>query len=159
MASITVSTGSWTVMGSIHRKLPSSPRPRNILRVYQGIPSCSNRRSHYSHRIAGGQVRGTSILSTIAYRKFTPFPLSPLYPQNLLKQVPVTIPQNAIEIYAEIYASGNSQEEFWVCIKRVDRYAHASSPFSTSMSLTDTWETYPMAPRMGKVASERSGSL
>ncbi|KAF9792431.1 peptide N-acetyl-beta-D-glucosaminyl asparaginase amidase A-domain-containing protein [Thelephora terrestris] len=27
--------------------------------------------------------------------------------------VPVTVPQNTIEIYAEIYASGNSDEEFW----------------------------------------------
>lgn len=27
--------------------------------------------------------------------------------------VPVTIPRNAIEIYAEIYASGNAEEEFW----------------------------------------------
>lgn len=26
----------------------------------------------------------------------------------------MTIPQNAVEIYAELYASGNSQEEFWV---------------------------------------------
>jgi len=30
-----------------------------------------------------------------------------------LLTVSVTIPQNAIEIYAELYASGNSQEEFW----------------------------------------------
>jgi hypothetical protein len=29
-------------------------------------------------------------------------------------QLNVTLPQNTVEIYAELYASGNGAEEFWV---------------------------------------------
>lgn len=27
----------------------------------------------------------------------------------------VLLPENAVAVYAEVYASGNGQEEFWVC--------------------------------------------
>ena len=33
---------------------------------------------------------------------------------DLLPQTSVTLPKNAVEVYAEIYASGNGDEEFWV---------------------------------------------
>lgn len=28
----------------------------------------------------------------------------------------VTLPKNSVAVYAELYASGNSEEEFWVCL-------------------------------------------
>lgn len=29
-------------------------------------------------------------------------------------QLNVTVPQNSVQVYAELYASGNGNEEFWV---------------------------------------------
>lgn len=33
---------------------------------------------------------------------------------NLLLQLNVTLPRNTIKVFAELYASGNGDEEFWV---------------------------------------------
>lgn len=35
-------------------------------------------------------------------------------------QLNVTVPQNAVEIYAELQASGNGNEEFWVSMPLLD---------------------------------------
>lgn len=39
---------------------------------------------------------------------------TPAASSSILLQVSVNVPRNAVEIYAEIYASGNGAEEFWV---------------------------------------------
>ncbi len=42
-------------------------------------------------------------------RKFLKFLIFPT-------KINVTLPQNTVQVYAELYASGNGNEEFWVCL-------------------------------------------
>ena len=41
-------------------------------------------------------------------------PLPAFVHADQLVQLNVTVPQNALQVFAELYASGNGNEEFWV---------------------------------------------
>ena len=38
----------------------------------------------------------------------------------------MTVPQNAVGIYAELYASGNAEEEFWVRLSGIENGSKVS---------------------------------
>lgn len=84
----------------------------DLLRIFfcpTSRPTSRSYRAYLKHE-EGHRKRG--LCTPSIFRKFPPS-IDPMT-LNLLLQLNVTFPRNTIKVFAELYASGNGEEEFWV---------------------------------------------
>jgi len=107
----------WTYVKDVTRYTPLFAKPGTFILeldniIQTGLTGVYSTTVHATFYASSNQHPAAKKANTI-------IPLSTVSNTSVTTSVPpsfsinVTIPQNAIEVYAELYASGNGQEEFW----------------------------------------------